>query len=325
MASSVVKVFYNSLGTPEIYDLMQRLKPPSLELVLLEKDDDEERVAKVRDCDAIIAAATWLTRRTIEAAPRLRFVQHQGVGYHDTVDVAPLKARGVRLAITPDGTAEGVAEHAIMLMLAAGRRLTFADTELRAGRFLLNALRPVSREIFGKRVGIVGMGRIGQAVAERLKPWNVEIIYSDPPRPLSAERERELGVRFATLEEILDTCDVVTLHLPLTAETRHLVDARALARMKPDAILINAARGGIVDEEALYDALASGRLLAAGVDVFEEEPPTRPIRLGELPNVVLTPHVAAGTRDAFMKKMNAVFANVRRFYRGEKLANEVEL
>jgi phosphoglycerate dehydrogenase-like enzyme len=319
------KIFYNSFAGEDVYSMVRAAAPAEHELALLASDTEQERRAKIRGCEIIVTAANKLRADLIAAADKVRLVHHQGVGYHDTVDVAPLKARGVRLAITPEGTAEGVAEHAIMLMLAAGRRLTYSDTELRAGRFLLNALRPVSREIFGKRVGIVGMGRIGQAVAERLKPWHVEIIYSDPPRPLSAERERELGVRLATLGEILETCDVVTLHLPLTAETRHLIDARALARMKPDAILINAARGGIVDEAALYDALASGRLLAAGVDVFEEEPPTRPIRLGELPNVVLTPHVAAGTRDAFMKKMNAVFANVRRFYRGETLANEVEL
>jgi phosphoglycerate dehydrogenase-like enzyme len=319
------KIFYNSFAGEDVYSMVRAAAPAEHELALLASDTEQERRAKIRGCEIIVTAANKLRADLIAAADKVRLVHHQGVGYHDTVDVAPLKARGVRLAITPEGTAEGVAEHAIMLMLAAGRRLTYSDTELRAGRFLLNALRPVSREIFGKRVGIVGMGRIGQAVAERLKPWHLEIIYSDPPRPLSAERERELGVRLATLGEILETCDVVTLHLPLTAETRHLIDARALARMKPDAILINAARGGIVDEAALYDALASGRLLAAGVDVFEEEPPTRPIRLGELPNVVLTPHVAAGTRDAFMKKMNAVFANVRRFYRGETLANEVEL
>src|ERR687890_2791787 len=111
--TSVVKVFYNSLGTPEIYDLMQRVKPPGLDLVLLEKDDDDERVAKVRDCEAIIAAATRLTRRTIEAAERLPFVQHQGVGYHDTVDVPSLIERGVRLAVSTAGTI-GVAEHAVL-------------------------------------------------------------------------------------------------------------------------------------------------------------------------------------------------------------------
>jgi phosphoglycerate dehydrogenase-like enzyme len=212
-----------------------------------------------------------------------------------------------------------------MMMLAAGKRLTHVDNALRRGEWLVNALRPVSREVFGKRVGIVGMGRIGQAVAARLKPWNVTILYSDPPRPLTPERERELGVQRSDLEEILESCDIVTLHLPLMKETRHLIDAKALARMKRDAILVNAARGGIVDEAALYDALTSGRLLAAGVDVFEEEPPSGPIRLAELPNVVMTPHIAAGTRDAFVKKMNGVFGNVRRFYRGEPLDDEVEL
>jgi phosphoglycerate dehydrogenase-like enzyme len=321
----MAKIFYNSLADKHVYAIIREAAPPGHELVLLESDDPAERRLKIRDAEVVVTGAHYLRSDLIAVAERLRLVHHQGVGYHDTVDVEPLKARGIRLAIAPQGTAEGVAEHAIMLMLAAGKRLIQADNELRQGKWLVNALRPVSREVFGKRIGIVGMGRIGQAVAARLKPWNVTILYSDPPRPLTPAREKELGVERSDLEEILATCDIVTLHLPLMTETRHLIDAAALRRMKPSAILVNAARGGIVDEAALYDALAAGRLLAAGIDVFEEEPPKEKLRLAELPNVVLTPHIAAGTRDAFVKKMSGVFANVRRFYRGEALEDEVEL
>jgi phosphoglycerate dehydrogenase-like enzyme len=321
----VAKIFYNSFASEDVYRIIREAMPPGHELVLLGSDAMDERLAKIRDAEIVVTGAYHLRAPLIAAAAKLRLVHHQGVGYHDTVDVEPLKARGIRLALAPHGTAEGVAEHAIMMMLAAGKRLTHTDTELRRGVWGVNALRSVSREVFGKRVGIVGMGRIGQAVAERLKPWHVTILYSDPPRPLAPARERELGVERSDLDEILATCDIVTLHLPLMPETRHMIDARALARMKADAILVNCARGGIVDEAALYDALAAGRLLAAGVDVFEEEPPSGPLRLAELPNVILTPHVAAGTRDAFVKKMNGVFVNVRRFYQGEKLEDEVEL
>ncbi len=324
MATSAVKVFYNSLGTPEIYDLMQRLKPPSLELVLLETDDDEERVAKVRDCEAIIAAATRLTRRTIEAAPRLRFVQHQGVGYHDTVDVPALVERGVRLAVSTAGTI-GVAEHAVMLALAAARRVTFADPELRRGQWHANSLRPVSIELAGKTVGYVGMGRIGQAAAERFRGFRTKGLYSDPYVRLPPERETELGLEPASLSRILREADVVTLHLPLTTETRNLIGRDELALMKPNSIFINTARGGIVNEEALVEALKAGRPGAAGIDVFEMEPMPAHHPLAVLPNTVLTPHIAAGTWDSFVAKMDSVLSNIATFFEGKPLENEILL
>jgi phosphoglycerate dehydrogenase-like enzyme len=320
----VVRVFYNSLGTPEIYDVMRRVKPPGLELVLLEKDDDEERIAKVQDCEAIIAAATPLTRRTIEAASRLRFVQHQGVGYHDTVDVAALIERRIRLAVSTAGTI-GVAEHAVMLALAAARRLTFADPELRRGHWHANSLRPVSIELAGKTIGYVGMGRIGQAVAERFRGFQTKGLYSDPNVRLSPDREAALNLEPASLDRILQEADLVTLHLPLTTETRHLIGRDELARMKPGSILINTARGGIVNEAALVEALKAGRPGAAGMDVFETEPLPANNPLASLPNTVLTPHIAAGTWDSLIGKMESVLTNISAFFSGQPLQNEILL
>lgn len=273
----------------------------------------------------IIAAAYPLRRDVIDAARRLRLVHHQGVGWQDTLDWRALRARGVRLALTPEGTTVSVAEHAILLMLAVCRRLAFADAELRQGRWHINSLRPVSRELFGRTVGYVGMGRIGQAVAERLAAFGTRGLYVDDAAPLPPEREAALGLRRVDLGTLLAEAEVVTLHVPLTAETRGLIDARAIARMRPGAVLINTARGGIVDEPALYDALASGRLGGAGLDVFEAEPPPASLPLLALPNVVVTPHISAGTRDALATKMAALFENVGRFVRGEPLRNEVAL
>jgi phosphoglycerate dehydrogenase-like enzyme len=324
MTPPAVKVFYNSLGTPEIYDLMQRVKPPGLDLVLLEKDDDEERVAKVRDCKAIIAAATRLTRRTIEAAENLQLVQHQGVGYHDTVDVPALIERRVKLAVSTAGTI-GVAEHAVMLALAAARRLTFADPELRRGHWHANTLRPVSIELSGKTIGYVGMGRIGQAAAERFRVFGTMGLYSDPNVRLSPEREAQLALEPASLDRILEESDLVTLHLPLTAETRNLIARDELARMKPNSILINTARGGIVNEADLVEALKAGRPGAAGIDVFETEPLPANHPLAALPNTVLTPHIAAGTWDAFVGKMDSVLTNISAFFSGRPLENEILL
>jgi phosphoglycerate dehydrogenase-like enzyme len=319
-----VRVFYNSFSTHEIYNVLRRVAPPGIELVLLDADDDEERVRKVADCDAIIAAAKRLTRRTIEAAKRLRFVQHQGVGYHDTVDIAPLIERDIRLAVSTAGTI-GVAEHAVMLALAAARRLTFADPELRRGIWHSETLRPVSIELAGKTVGYVGMGRIGQAAAERFSAFETRGLYSDPNVRLSPDHEARLNLRPASLDDILSQADILTLHLPLTQETRHLIGRAELQQMKPGSVLVNTARGGIVDEAALVEALKAGRPGAAGLDVFETEPMPAGAALSTLPNTVMTPHIAAGTWDSLEGKLSSALANIDAFFSGRSPQNEILL
>ena len=179
------------------------------------------------------------------------------------------------MALTLEGTTIGVAEHTVLLMLAAAKRLTFADAELRSGRWHVNALRGVSRELFGKQIGYVGMGRIGQAVAERLKAFGCSGIYADPVSQLSLAQEAALGLRRASLDEVLAAADFLTIHVPLTASTRGLIGRAAIARLKPGTIVVNTARGGIIDESALAEALASSHVLAAGLDVFERAPNCR--------------------------------------------------
>ncbi|HEX2114872.1 MAG TPA: 2-hydroxyacid dehydrogenase [Alphaproteobacteria bacterium] len=316
-------VLYLSHAPEAVYDIIRGTAPAGYELVTLREDSDAERLERIRDAEVVIVAAYPLTRAMLDAARRLRLVHHQGVGYQDTVDWQALAARGIPLALTPAGTTIGVAEHTVLLILAAMRRLPFADSELRLGRWHINALRPVSRELAGCTVGYIGMGRIAQAVAERLRPFGTQGLYHDVV-PLSGEREAALGVRAASRDEVLSSSDVVTLHAPATPATRHIIDARAIRRMKRDAFLINTARGSLVDEAALAEALREGRLAGAGLDVFEKEPPTGSPLL-DLPNIVLTPHISAGTRDALAQKMRAVFENVQRFYRGEALENEVKL
>ncbi|MDQ4061796.1 MAG: 2-hydroxyacid dehydrogenase [Pseudomonadota bacterium] len=320
-----IRVLYNSLGTPDMYALIRAELPPGFELVTLERDDDAERIAKAADAEVIIVAAKPLTRLVIDAAAKLRLVHHQGVGYHDTVDVAALRDRGIALALTPAGTTIGVAEHAVLLALAAARRLPFADAELRQGRWHVNSLRPVSMELAGKTVGYVGMGRIGQAAAARFRAFDTRGLYFDPKLRLNPGQEAALGLEPAPLDRLLAESDVVTLHVPLTVETRHLIGQAELARMKPDSILVNTARGGVIDEAALVEALREGRIGAAGLDVFETEPLPAGHPLAAFPNVVLTPHISAGTRDALRAKMRALFANVAGFFAGKPLENEVAL
>jgi phosphoglycerate dehydrogenase-like enzyme len=288
----------------------------------LDSDDPAELFAKLPDCDVVVVGTRKLDREMIDAAPRLRLVAHQGVGYHDTVDVEALRERGIAVVITPDGTPQTVSEHAIMLMLAACRRLPFADSELRQGRFHVNAMRLQSQTLAGKTIGFIGMGRIGQATARRLLGWELAGIYADPIA-LSAEQESALGLKRVDHDSLLRTADIVSLHIPLTNETRGIIDAAALAKMKPGAVLVNTARGPVVEQAALVAALESGHLGAAGLDVYEQEPVRAGHPLARFPNVVLTPHIAAATRDTYAAKMQGVFSNIARFHAGTPMRDQV--
>jgi len=319
------KVFYFSHAPQNVYDIIREEVPQGFELVTLRQDADEERKEKLADCEVVIVAARPMTREFVEAAPKLKLLHHQGVGYQDTVDAAALKARNIALALTPAGTSVGVAEHTVLLTLAACKRLPFADSELRQGRWHINSLRPYSFELYGRTVGYVGMGRIGQETAARFKAFGTRGIYCDPHAVLPADREEELGVSRVDFEPLLAAADIITLHVPSGAATYHLIGEAALQRMKPNAILINTSRGSVIDEAALCRALEQGRIAGAGLDVFEEEPfrPNNP--LAAMPNVVLTPHISAGTRDALKTKMRALFQNVRRFFEDQALENQVKL
>ena len=316
------KVLYFILGDSGIYGLVRGHVPPGCELATLERGTDDERMEALQDAEVVVVGSPKLERRHIEAAPRLKLVHHQGVGYHDTIDVQALQERGIPMAIAPGGTGEGVSEHTLMLMLAVCKRLTFVDAEMRRGVFHYSDLRTESRQLHGKTVGIIGFGRIGREVARRLQGFGVTVIYHDIV-PAGPDLERELRVTRAPLDQVLSRSDVVTLHVPLTPDTFHMIDRAALAAMKPGAMLINCARGPVVSEAALIEALASGRLSGAGLDVFEQEPPKHPMPLAQFRNVVLTPHIAPGTIDAMHMKLTDVFDNVRRLYAGEPLLNRI--
>lgn len=311
------KVLYLSHATPEVYSIIRATMPAEFDLVTLDLNSDDERCHRIAECEVVIVAATPLRKPVIAAAKHLELVHHQGVGWQDTTDHQELKSRGIALALTPEGTTVGVAEHAVLMILAALKLLPFADSELRQGRFHVNALRPISRELSGMTVGYIGMGRIAQAVAQRLGAFGTRGIFFDPGVSTAD------GLQRRPFDQVLQAADVVTLHLPLTAETRHLIGAAEIAQMKRGAYLVNTARGGLVDEAALVMALESGHLAAAALDVFETEPLPAGHPLTQLKNVVLTPHISAGTRDALQTKMRSLFSNVQRFYRGEPLQNRV--
>jgi glyoxylate reductase len=228
------------------------------------------------------------------AGSGLKIIANMAVGY-DNVDVEAAGERGIVVTNTPGVLDETTADTAFMLLLAAARRLGESERTLRAGEWKWWGPKLfVGVDVWGKTLGIVGMGRIGQAVARRGRGFGMEILYHNRSRNEGAENE--LDARYADLDELLETADFVSVHTPLTGETRHLIGPEELEKMKPTAVLVNTSRGPVVDEEALADALADGRIFAAGLDVYEEEPKVRP-KLLELENAVLAPHIGSGSRE----------------------------
>ncbi len=321
--SNAKRVLYFSHAADDLYAMVRQAVPEGFELVTLDNPSEEERLAKIADVDAVIVVTTKLTRAHLANAKNLRFLQHQGVGYHDTIDCHALAERKLPLAICTDGTARGVSEHAVMLMLATMKRLPFIDAEMRQGRFHLNTFRHTSYELGGKTVGILGFGRVGQGVAARIAPFGVKLHYHDL-LSFPADLEKRLGATRVSFDHLVAESDILTIHVPRTPATQGLIDASVFARMKPTAFLINTARGGIVDEAALVDALRAKKIAGAGLDVFDVEPTKPNDPLYAFPNVVLTPHIAAGTRDAFQTKMRFAFKNLSAYFDGGQPENLVD-
>ena len=319
------KVLYLVKAGEDFYDLIRSIIPSDrYELMTLQDGSVEERKRLLSQAELVIVGGARMSEEDVEAALNCRLILHQGVGYHDTVATDLLMKRQIRLAVTPQGTSEGVAEHAIMMMLATGRRLAYCDAELREGRWHSNTFRSTARQLFGSTVGIIGFGRIGKQVAKRLIGFDTRTIYTDLVE-IPSDIEKELKVTRHSFNELLKKSDFVTLHVPLTDITHHLMDAEALADMKEGATLINCARGPVVSEVALIKALQSGHIGGAGLDVFEVEPPAFPSPFSDFPNVVLTPHHAPGTRDTMIIKFKEIFSNADRFFNGERMENEISL
>jgi D-3-phosphoglycerate dehydrogenase len=251
-----------------------------------------------------IVGTASVTRDLLAAHPSLRIIARRGVGY-DTVDVAAVRDLGRTLTIAPGGNEPAVADHAVGMMLALAKRLREGHLALQTDRW--SPL--VGTELYGKTVGLVGLGRIARDVARRLIGFDGRVIAYDPM--VGREVAEAAGVHLVGMEEILAESDYISLHLPLTKDTRHLIDAAALARAKPGVIIVNTARGGLIDETALAEALDSGHVGGAGLDVFEGEadPSQRAsiVRLLSAPNVIATAHAAGSSREG-LERTNAIAA-----------------
>lgn len=276
---------------------LEVLKNAGFEIVYEEYPDEDRLLELVRDADAIIVRSKpKVTRKVIEAAPKLKVIGRAGVGL-DNIDLEAAKERGIKVVNSPGASSRSVAELAVGLMFAVARKIAFADRKMREGVWAKKQCMGI--ELEGKTIGVIGFGRIGYEVAKIANALGMKVLLYDP-KP-NEERAKEVGGKFVSLEELLKESDVVTLHVPLLDATYHLINEERLKLMKKTAILINAARGAVVDTEALVKALKEGWIAGAGLDVFEEEPLPADHPLTKLDNVVLTPHIGASTEEAQMR------------------------
>lgn len=309
--------YFNPSATPEICDAIRAELPAGW--TLLTTNGSTDHAAELRASDFILVADRAITAADLDAAPRLRLIQLQGVGY-DRIDLDACRARGIPVSLTPEGTSVGVAEHTLLLILALYKQLLTAANGARQGRWLQWELRPSSHELSGKTLGLVGFGRIGREVAHRARAFGANLIYFDP---FTGSVDTPVATRIDALETLLRQADIVSLHLPLTPATRHLICASTLSQMKPGAVLINTSRGALVDEAALAVALDRQHLSGAGLDVLSQEPPAKDHPLLQRADVLITPHISAGSQEALTAKMHHAFANMQRHTRGETLHHRV--
>ncbi len=293
-------------GTPEAAAL---LRGAGCEVVTTPYSDSrfdyelggDELVALIAGADAYIAGSARVSRDVIERAPRLKIVSRRGVGY-ERIDLAAARDRDVLVTIATGANQHAVADQVFALLLAVARHVVDANRSVAEGRWESF----IGPELRDKTLGIIGLGRVGKGVARRARGFSMRVLATDPVRDDDFARAND--VTYLSLDELLARADVVSVNASLNDTTRGLLDARAFARMKDGAIVVNTARGGIADERALAGALRTGKLLGAGVDVFEHEPPGDSPLIG-LPNVVLSPHTAAYTHEA-MAATNLLAAKI---------------
>jgi D-3-phosphoglycerate dehydrogenase / 2-oxoglutarate reductase len=294
------------LVVEHIHQAGEELLAQCAELVFPQPQNAQGIETAIRDCDAIVVRNTKITRRIMEVAPKLRAIGRHGVGY-DTIDIAAATDLRIPVAYTPAANTESVAEIAIGFMLALGRKIWQAHTAMQSERLISDTVTLsvmaqrsglVNFDIWGKTLGIIGVGRIGSSVAKKMvAAFNMQVLGYDPY--VDAATLASYGVKkIERLEDMLPLCDFVTLHCPGGAETRHMINARTLACMKPSAYLINTSRGTVVDEAALVDALQKKQIAGAAVDVYDPEPPRLSSPLLHLDNVIVTPHFCAMTAES---------------------------
>ena len=280
----------------------------------------DELRRRAADASILVNARRPIDATTLEAAPSARFIQLIGAGY-DTIDRAAVVQAGVTVAYNPGVNRTGAAEHTLMLILALLKRLPRTEAMTRDGRFAPGEIIAGGiDDLADATIGLIGMGHIGQAVVERVAPFGSSIVYHSR-RPVS-EIDQRFGARHLPLQELLAASNIVSLHVPLGSDTYHLIGTAELAMMRDGSYLINAGRGGLVDEEALREAIVRGHLAGAGIDVLEHETDGRN-PFADLPQVIVTPHLGGGSRNSMANTVERCTANIRRFLAGEPIHDAI--
>ena len=302
---------------PAVQDVVRRTAPPELDLHFAKTYEWDEQIALVEQAEFLLPGWAEVTQAMLARAGKLKMIQKWGIGV-DRIDVQAVRKMGIPLAITAGSNAGPVAELAIALMLAVYRRLPYVNQAMREGKWPKAEMRESCFQIAGKTVGVIGFGAIGRMLARRLRGFDANVVYFDARRADDAT-EKELKATYMALDELLASSDIVSLHAPFTPQTLKMINAESIASMRDGAVLINTARGELVDERALYQALASGKLRGAGLDAFDPEPPLPGNPLLSLDQVVVTPHAGGGVFDNVENVARHSLGNIMRHLRGEAL------
>jgi D-3-phosphoglycerate dehydrogenase len=305
----------------ELAEMIAGLLPPGYEAAAVGARDIPHLQAMIAEADYGVWWDVAMPAEVLRAGRRLKLMHKWGVGI-DNIDLDTCRAMGIQVARTTGSNATPVAEFAVGLMIALARAIPFAHASTQQGGWAKNEVWRRSRLVSGKTVGIVGLGTIGRRVARRLAGFDCRVLYHNR-RPLPSEEERSLGVEYRPgLDALLAEADIVSLHCPLTPETRGMIGAREFALMKRGALLVNVARGGVVQEDALVRALEAGEIAGAAVDVFDAEPPPPDHKLLRMDNVVVTPHCASTAFDNSVSSIRHWLANIERVARGEAIPDQ---
>lgn len=320
MTQDITQPNRNAIGPVAVLDpmsdaLQQKVRAfaSGLDLRFAPSGTDKDFIETVRGAQYIVSRNLGLPASVLKCADAVRLIHQWGTGT-DGIALDVARAMGVPVARSPGVNAPTVADLTIGLMLATLRRIPQHHNATRAGDWMVPDLLSGARDLNGMTVGLIGFGAIGQEVANRLVGFNCDVVYFRPSGPMAGRKER-----FADLDEIFATCDLVSLHLPQTEKTRDLVDGARISRMKSDAVLINTSRGGLVDEAALISALETGTIAAAGLDVFAQEPVNPDNPLLKLGNVVALPHIGGRTEDNLARMVRHWAGNIRAFHEGRDI------
>lgn len=300
----------------EPLNIIQNALPDGFNLKILKEQTEECLIETISDANYILAGGRLkIGQKALDKAKKLKMIQRSGVGL-DCLDLETIREKKIPLYVNQGVNAESVAEHTLLLILACLRRLPLIAKNTQRGIWKKQEQGIHTRELFGKTVGIIGMGNIASTLVKMLKPFQTKLLYYNIYR-CSEDFELENNMSFVPLDELLKKSDIVSVNCALTNETCNLINRDSIATMKTGAIIVNTARGEIVDAQAVADALTSGKLSFAGLDVHQTEPIPEKYPLKNVENVILTPHIAGVTEDSFRTMMNAAFRNIELFDKGQ--------